>query len=182
MKTVAKGIGTLLLLASALLILVGPSPPTRDFLVTTATLDSLAGWREWIEYLSFLSEILLILFFGGFIFVESFARQVAATLGSVADRNVEALNKAIADAGDSTNRMTAYLEKFTCQGRLSSAEWRACLSTMFKLHGSAANPLHLFRGTLWILAHMPGRLYGALALVLVLLKTFSEMALIMIAA
>ena len=180
MRTFAKSMGALLVLALILLILLGPSPWLRGVVFGPAALASLAPWREGIEYSAYLSEVLLILFFGGFIFVEAFARRVAVTLGGVADRNVEAFNRAIAEATDNSSRMTAYLAKFTAQGRLSGREWRACLATLFRLQKTAANPLHLVRGTLWILAHMPGRLYGALALVLVLAKTLSEMALILI--
>ncbi len=181
MTNAVKATGALLLLALLLLLLIGPSPLARDLVFSPAAIGSLSAWREGIEYLAYLSEVLLILFFGGFIFVDALAKRIAATLGSVADGNIEALNRAIAEATDNGSRMTAYLAKFTSQGRLSSKEWRDCLSTMFKLQKSAANPLHLVRGTLWILAHMPGRLYGALALALVLLKTLSEMALILIA-
>lgn len=163
-----------------LLVLIGPSPATRGLFFSSEALAALALWHDGIKYLAYLSELLLILFFGGFVFMESFGRQVAATLGTVADRNVEALNQAIADAGDNTTRMTAYLQKFATQGTLARAEWRALLKTMFALQGTAANPLHLIRGTLWILGHLPGRLYGALALVLVLVKIFAEMALILI--
>ena len=141
MTNTIKAIGAVLLLAGFLLLLVGPSPLARDLLFTPAAVASLSVWREGIEYLAYLTEVLLILFFGGFIFVEALAKRIATTLGSVADGNIDALNRAIAEATDNGGRMTAYLTKFTSHGRLSSKEWRDCLSTMFKLQKSAANPL-----------------------------------------
>ena len=174
-----KKLGVAVLIVIVLGLVILPSPWGRSLVYAVIDQQTLAGWRGAAGYTSYVTEIALILLVGGFVFVESIVGRVKALITTLESRNDEKWAGEVSKASAEVSNLLAYSQKLATGQRVTTSATMASLATMARLNLTTYNPRVWVTTLVRILGRVPGGLYGALAMILLVLKTLADAALLL---
>ncbi len=177
MKQFLRWLGIVGFIAIVLALLIMPSPLMRQLIFQVVSQQTLLSWHNGAEYLSYISELLLIMLFGGVIVLESFAARVSAAISDIQKHNDAAWQAARANAANDVGRLVTLSTTLASEGRLSYRQCLEWLSKTSKLNLLTYNPVTVVRMLVRLLSLVPRGLYGGLALLLLATKTISDIVL-----